>query len=138
MQRKQEDESQGKLDQLYEMFPHVECAEVRDIFDGVGKNILTATQQLTMIYGEKPLDMAEQFKIIDDAAYDGDDVYAEIDHLDDPNIPGFKIKRQPINEDGDEFQVVEPKKSKIQRLQEEREQWQQDQANQPANKKNQS
>jgi len=39
MEESKEDQAQTKLENLYAMFPHVACAEVRDIFEGVNKNI---------------------------------------------------------------------------------------------------
>lgn len=55
---------------MYELFPHVDCDQVRDIFEGVNQNIKTAADTLTAIYGQPPEDLSEQFKEIE-AVVDG-------------------------------------------------------------------
>ena len=37
---------------------------MRDIFDGVNQNIQQAAETLKAIYGERPEDLSEQFKVI--------------------------------------------------------------------------
>ena len=39
MQDSKEQQRLTKLDNLYTLFPHVNCDEVKDIFDGVQQNI---------------------------------------------------------------------------------------------------
>ncbi len=91
------------------------CDEVRDIFEGVDSNILQAKNTLSMIYGDAPEDLSDQFRIIDDAAQDGDAVVPEQDCfavIDDWAAPEekFVIEKERM-EDGDEFQVVKGNKN---------------------------
>lgn len=67
-----------------------------------------------MIYGDAPEDLSDQFRIIDDAAQDGDVINAEQDCfavIDDWAAPEekFVIEKERM-EDGDEFQVVKGNK----------------------------
>ena len=52
------------------MFPHVDCDQVRDIFEGVNCNQHEAMQTLTAIYGDRPEDLSDQFRVIDEAGND--------------------------------------------------------------------
>lgn len=65
MRESSEQQAQQKLQNLFELFPHVDCDQVRDIFDGVEKNIGVAAETLKAIYGEAPEDLSEQFKEIE-------------------------------------------------------------------------
>ena len=66
MESEKEAVQKQKLENLFELFPHVNCDEVRDIFDGVSQNIQQAAATLKMIYGDRPEDLSDQFQIIDD------------------------------------------------------------------------
>ena len=50
--------AQQKLNNLFEMFPHVDCDMVRDIYEGASQNIQQAAQTLTEMFGEPPEDLS--------------------------------------------------------------------------------
>ena len=67
MQDQQSSEVEAKLQTLFELFPHVDCSEVSDIYYSVRQNLLEAKQHLMTIYGERPDNINDQFEIIDEA-----------------------------------------------------------------------
>lgn len=63
MESHKERSSRQKTEKLFELFPHVGCDEVKDIFSQLSENLHEATATLEMIYGKKPDDesLREQF-----------------------------------------------------------------------------
>jgi len=59
MESHKEKNARIKLENLFEMFPHVNCDEVRDIFMTLNENVQEATATLSMIYGDRPDDLSE-------------------------------------------------------------------------------
>lgn len=56
MESHKEKSSRQKLEKLFELFPHVGCDEVQDIFRQLNENLHEASATLEMIYGKRPDD----------------------------------------------------------------------------------
>ena len=98
MQGTREQQAQVKLSNLFELFPHVNCDQVRDIFEGVEQNIQMAAETLKAIYGEPPEDLSDQFRIIDDAG--------NMQELKDEQAPVVFNPEDYQYGDGDSFEVL--------------------------------
>ena len=63
MEQQKQDAATKKLNTLFELYPHVNCDEVRDIYEGVNNHLQQAVDTLKMIYGEPPDDLKAHLSI---------------------------------------------------------------------------
>ena len=92
-----EEANRKKVENLCELYPHVACDEVSDVFAQCGHNIQKAAATLSMLYGDAP----------DDVQQNGPEVHDQFEQEKYEELPQEVLKEDPPAEQEDSDQQEE-------------------------------